>query len=194
MKPTFFPTPNDFRKWLEANHERHPELLVGFYKKGTGRPSITWPESVEQALCFGWIDGVRRSVDEHSYTIRFTPRKADSNWSAINIRTVNRLIEQGLMHRAGVTAFERRSEKRSVIYSYEQKKDHKLPPVFEKKLKANKEAWDFFQSRAPHYRRTAAYWVISAVKEETREKRLATLIADSAAGRLIGPLRPRKPR
>lgn len=193
MEPIFFETPADFRAWLEEHHADRSELLVGFHKKGTGRPSLTWPESVDQALCFGWIDGVRRSLDEHSYTIRFTPRKARSTWSAINIRRAGELIEAGLMNPAGLAALERRSDDRSRIYAYEQRAQAKLDPAAEKEFRANRKAWAFFSEQAPWYRRNATYWVISAKKEETRRKRLRTLIEDSAAGRTLRHLtRPAK--
>lgn len=193
MEPIFFETPADFRAWLEEHHADRSELLVGFHKKGTGRPSLTWPESVDQALCFGWIDGVRRSLDEHSYTIRFTPRKARSTWSAINIRRAGELIEAGLMAPAGLAALERRSDDRSRIYAYEQRAQAKLDPAAEKEFRANRKAWAFFSEQAPWYRRNATYWVISAKKEETRRKRLRTLIEDSAAGRTLRHLtRPAK--
>lgn len=193
MEPIFFETPADFRAWLEEHHADRSELLVGFHKKGTGRPSLTWPESVDQALCFGWIDGVRRSLDEHSYTIRFTPRKARSTWSAINIRRAGELIEAGLMTPAGLAALERRSDDRSRIYAYEQRAQAKLDPAAEKEFRANRKAWAFFSEQAPWYRRNATYWVISAKKEETRRKRLRTLIEDSAAGRTLRHLtRPAK--
>jgi uncharacterized protein YdeI (YjbR/CyaY-like superfamily) len=193
MEPIFFETPADFRAWLEEHHADRSELLVGFHKKVTGRPSLTWPQSVDQALCFGWIDGVRRSLGEHSYTIRFTPRKARSTWSAINIRRAGELIEAGLMNPAGLAAFERRSEDRSRIYAYEQRTQAKLAPAAEKEFRANRRAWAFFSEQAPSYRRTATYWVISAKKEETRRKRLKTLIEDSAAGRTLRHLtRPAK--
>ena len=126
MEPTFFATPEDFRAWLEAHHDTATELLVGFHKKGSGRPSITWPESVDQALCFGWIDGVRRRIDDDSYSIRFTPRKQRSNWSVVNVRRVGELTELGLMRPAGLAAFERRSDDRTAIYAYEQRKAAKL--------------------------------------------------------------------
>jgi uncharacterized protein YdeI (YjbR/CyaY-like superfamily) len=184
MKPTFFATPAEFRQWLEENHQRAAELLVGFYKKGSRQPSITWPESVDQALCFGWIDGVRKSIDEGSYTIRFTPRMG-AVWSAINIRKAGELTKLGLMRPAGIKAFAARDEKKSAIYSYEQRNSAQFPEVFEKQFRANQEAWDYFRSRAPWYRRTATYWVISAKREETKLKRLATLIEDSENQRPI---------
>jgi uncharacterized protein YdeI (YjbR/CyaY-like superfamily) len=188
MGPVFFATPADFRAWLEANHEKQAELLVGFYKVGSGRPSITWPESVDEALCFGWIDGVRRSLDAKSYTIRFTPRQPRSNWSAINIKRVEELRAAGKMTEAGLRAFEQRSDDKSAVYSYEQRQNAKLPPEFEARFQASSEAWSYFQAQPPWYRRTATYWVTSAKREETRRRRLDTLIADSAAGRSIGPL------
>jgi uncharacterized protein YdeI (YjbR/CyaY-like superfamily) len=188
VKPTFFATPSEFRAWFERHHATKSELLVGFYKRGSDRPSVTWPESVDQALCFGWIDGVRRSIDEASYTIRFTPRKARSNWSTINVNRVKELAAAGLMRPAGLEAFRRRSETKSGIYSYEQRESAKLSRADEARFRANKKAWAFFQEQAPWYRRTATYWVMSAKKEETRERRLATLIADSASRRTIGPL------
>lgn len=184
---TFFPTPADWRAWLQEHHADTAELLVGFYKKDSGRPSITWPESVDEALCFGWIDGVRRRIDEVSYSIRFTPRKRNSIWSAVNIKRVGELTELGLMHPAGLKAFEQRREAKSSIYAYEQEK-HELDPAYEQQFRANASAWAFFEAQPPWYRRTAIYWVTSAKKEETRLKRLATLIKDSAQGRTIGPL------
>ena len=190
MKPIFFSTPNDFRNWLTLNHETQKELLVGFYKKSSGKPSITWPESVREALCFGWIDGVRRNIDEARYSIRFTQRRPNSTWSAINIKLVEELTAAGLMHPAGVRAFERRKKDRSAIYAYEQRKTAALGPIFERRFRASPEAWKFFLAQAPWYRRTSTYWVISAKKEETRLKRLAILIDSSAAGRRIHQLNP----
>ena len=192
MKPTFFVTPTDFRAWLEENHEREPELLVGFHKKATGRPSITWPEAVDEALCFGWIDGIRRSLGDESYTIRFTPRKARSTWSAVNIRRVRELAAEGRMQPAGLKAFEARSEDRSAIYAYEQREAASLSPEQERELRADPKAWEFFQSRPPSYRRTAIWWVVSAKREETRARRLRTLVEDSANRRLLRHLRPRR--
>ncbi|POY37541.1 bacteriocin-protection protein [Solitalea longa] len=181
MKPTFFPTPDDFRKWLEQNHETSTEFLVGFYKVNSGKPSITWPESVNQALCFGWIDGVRKSIDEESYCIRFTPRKPTSIWSGINIKKVEELSKQGLMQPAGLAAFKKRTEAKSRVYSFE-KDPVNLSAEFEKKFKANSKAWDFFQSQAPWYKKNAIHWVMDAKQEVTKLKRLETLITKSAAG------------
>jgi len=193
MNPTFFATPDEFRAWFEARHDSETELLVGFYKKGTGRPSITWPESVDQALCFGWIDGVRRSVDTDSYSIRFTPRKARSIWSAVNIKRAKELRDLGLMYPNGLNAFEQRAAERSAIYAYEQRHAAALDEAAEQQFRANQQAWDFFQAQPPSYRKTALWWVISAKREETRLKRLATLIDDSAYGRTIRSLtRPAK--
>ena len=188
LKPRFFATPADFRGWLEKHHATARELVVGFHKRESGKPSITWPESVDQALCFGWIDGVRRSLDAGSYTIRFTPRKPTSTWSAVNMARVKELTEQGLMHPAGVKAFEARLAGKSAIYSYEQRAAASLDDAGERQFRANRKAWEFFQRQAPWYRRVSAYWVISAKREETRARRLETLIADSEAGRRIKPL------
>ena len=189
MKPTFFATPADFRKWFEENHDTAAELLVGFYKKGSGKPSISWPESVDEALCFGWIDGVRRSVDAESYSIRFTPRRPRSIWSNVNTKRVAELIEQGRMQARGLEAFKARDPKRSGIYAFEQRqKDQQLEPALEAKIRKNKKAWTFFQAQPPGYRRLMSVYVMSAKKEETRLRRLARLIDDSAAGRRVGIL------
>ena len=178
ISATFFTTPAHFRKWLEKNHSTASELIVGFYKVGTNKPSITWSESVDQALCFGWIDGVRRTIDEHSYCIRFTPRKPASIWSAINIAKIEELTKQGLMQASGLAAFEKRTESKSKIYSHEIA-EVKLSPDFEKQFKENKIAWNYFQSLAPSYRKPATNWVMSAKQETTRIKRLNELIEDS---------------
>lgn len=187
MDPTFFATPAELRAWFEEHHDTAQELWIGFYKKGSGTPSITWPEAVDEALCFGWIDSVRKSIDEASYTNRFTPRKPRSTWSAVNIKRVAELTELGLMRPTGLAAFERRTEDRSEIYGYEQK-DATLDVASEQQFRANQAAWDFFQAQAPSYRRAAIWWVISAKREETRPKRLDILIEDSAHGRTIRPL------
>lgn len=185
---TFFPTPADFRRWLEQNHDKVGELWVGFHKKGSGRPSITWPESVDEALCFGWIDGVRYSIDETSYRIRFTPRQPKSVWSDVNVKRVAALKKLGRMTAAGLAAFAKADPKRSGVYSFE-RKNARLGPAYEKKFKADKKAWDFFRAQPPSYRRLAAWYVISAKKEETRAGRLATLIKHCAVGRRLGPAR-----
>jgi uncharacterized protein YdeI (YjbR/CyaY-like superfamily) len=189
-EPVFFATPADFRVWLEANHDSAAELIVGFYKKASGKPSLTWPEAVDQALCFGWIDGVRRGHGEDAYTNRFTPRRRGSTWSAKNIARVGELIEAGEMTPAGLAAFEARTAARSAIYSYEQERAAAvLDAEQEREFRAQPAAWEWFQARPPGYRRSAIHWVVSAKRPETRARRLATLIEDSAAGRAIGPLR-----
>jgi uncharacterized protein YdeI (YjbR/CyaY-like superfamily) len=189
MQPKFFATPEDFRKWLEKNHDKETELSVGFYKKGSGKPSITWPESVDQALCFGWIDGVRHRIDDEAYKIRFTPRKPRSIWSAVNIKRIEELIEAGLVHQTGLDAYERRDDARSKIYAYE--REHvKLSKEHEAKFKKNRKAWEFFESQPPSYKKPALWWVASAKQEATRERRLETLIKDSENGERIAQLRP----
>jgi uncharacterized protein YdeI (YjbR/CyaY-like superfamily) len=162
---------------------------VVFYKKGSGKPSMTWSESVEEALCFGWIDGVRRGRDEESYTIRFTPRKPRSTWSKVNVAKVKQLIEEGRMRPAGLAAFERRTDDNTGVYSFERKQPAELPPEYEAELRANTRAAEYFDSRAPSYQRTAKHWVVSAKREETRLRRLRQLIADSAGGLDVKPLR-----
>jgi uncharacterized protein YdeI (YjbR/CyaY-like superfamily) len=155
MEPTFFATPDEFGAWLQEHHATASELLVGFHKKDSGRPSITWPQAVDQALCFGWIDGVRRRIDDASYSIRFTPRKARSTWSAVNVRRVGELTAEGLMHPAGLAAFERRSADRTAIYSYEQRRGAELDAEQERRFRANERAWAWFEAQPPSYRRTA---------------------------------------
>jgi uncharacterized protein YdeI (YjbR/CyaY-like superfamily) len=184
MEPTFFATPGEWRKWLVEHHDRRQELLVGFYKKDSGKPSITWPESVDHALCFGWIDGVRRRIDDQSYCIRFTPRKTSSVWSAVNIERIKELTAAGLMSPAGVRAFEGRKENRSRIYSFEQA-NIEFGPEQERQFRRNAPAWKFFQAQAPWYRRAATWWVVSAKREETKAKRLTALMADSEHGRAV---------
>jgi uncharacterized protein YdeI (YjbR/CyaY-like superfamily) len=187
-KVLFFATSDDFRTWLEQHHAIEKELLVGFYKRDSGKPSVTWPESVDCALSYGWIDGVRNSIDGISYQIRFTPRKPTSTWSAVNVKRVAELTKIGLMRPAGLKAFEARKGDKTGIYAYEQRKNAKLTPAYEKQFRANKRAWEFFQSQPRWYQRTASYRVISAKQEETRQKRLNQLIKDSAAGRPIKEL------
>ncbi|MCA1581427.1 MAG: YdeI/OmpD-associated family protein [Acidobacteria bacterium] len=189
MKPKFFATPAAFRAWLEAHHETRKELLVGFHKKGSGKPSITWPESVDEALCFGWIDGVRHRLDETAYTIRFTPRRPRSNWSAVNVARVAELTSQDRMRPAGNRAFAARTPERTGIYAFERNEAAKLTPAQEKTLRANRKAAAFFDAQPPGYRKLVTHWVISARQEETRERRLRQLIADSEAGLRIGALR-----
>jgi uncharacterized protein YdeI (YjbR/CyaY-like superfamily) len=192
VKPTFFATPADFRAWLEKNHAKATELLVGFYKKTSGRASLTWPESVDEALCFGWIDGVRRSLGDEAYTIRFTPRRPRSIWSAINIAKVQQLTKAGLMRPAGKAAFAKRTDDRSAIYSFEQRKAATLDAGQERLFRANKKAWAFFSAQPPGYRKVAVFYVTSAKKEETRLRRLERLIGDSQSGRRIGLLERRE--
>lgn len=195
IEPVFFATPAAFRAWLDANHATARELWVGFHRKGSGRPSITWPESVAEALCVGWIDGVRRSVDDERYTIRFSPRKAGSTWSAVNIALMERLLAEGRVREAGRRAFERRTTTRSGIYAYEQ--DHvavALDADSERRFRSHRAAWAYFQARPASYRKTAIWRVMSAKRPETRAKRLAELIACSAEGRTIPSLTRAKPR
>jgi len=192
MKLVFFRSPSDLRQWFEKHHTTAQELWVGYYKKSSGKPSITWPESVDQALCFGWIDGIRKSVDDISYAIRFTPRKLVSVWSAVNIKRAQALIEQGHMRPAGLKAFQARQENKSGIYSYEQRRAQ-LEEPYNRLLKNNKAAWDFFQAQPPSYRKAASWWVTSAKKEETRLKRLEKLIEDSARGQTLPQMTRKKP-
>lgn len=182
--PIFFPTPADFRAWLEANHTSAAELWVGYYRKGVARPGMIWSESVDQALCFGWIDGVRQRINDESYTNRFTPRRRGSNWSQVNIKRALELIEAGLMQSAGLAAFEARDKASAGEYSYESRPQG-LDEACEVELRADAAAWTYWEAQPPHYRKGAAHWVMSAKREETRRKRLATLIEDSAAGRRI---------
>jgi uncharacterized protein YdeI (YjbR/CyaY-like superfamily) len=188
VKPAFFKRPADYRTWLEANHESESELLVGFHKRDSGRESMSWPESVAEALCFGWIDGVRRRVDDESYTIRFTPRKSSSIWSTVNTKKMRELIAEGLVRPAGMRAFERRSEKKSSIYAYENRSTAVLDADSERELKRHKAAWKFFEACPPWYKRTAIWRIISAKRPETRAKRLAELITCCAEGRSLPTL------
>ena len=184
LKPKFFKSPSEFRKWLAVHHANAEELLVGFYKKSTGKPSITWPESVDEALCFGWIDGIRRRIDEDSYSIRFTPRKTSSTWSTVNIKRAQELTQERRMTPAGQKAFQARKENRSGIYSYEQRSAELVEP-YAGKLRRNKAALNFFASQSASYRKAANWWVVSAKQEETRLRRLEKLIQLSAAGQTI---------
>ena len=184
MKPEFFQTPADFGTWLEKNHATATELWVGFYKKDSGKPSITWPESVDQALCFGWIDGIRKGLDEISYQIRFTPRRRGSIWSAINIKRAKELVRQKQMRPTGLKAFAARIENKSGIYSYEQR-SAELKQPYANLLKKNKAASNFFKKQPPSYRKMIGWWIISAKKEETRMARLAKLISESAKGKRL---------
>jgi uncharacterized protein YdeI (YjbR/CyaY-like superfamily) len=189
-KPRFFATADHFRAWLEKHHASATELVVGFHKRHTGRASMTWTESVREALCYGWIDGIRRSLGDDSYTIRFTPRKPSSNWSSRNVRHVEELMRAGRMAPAGLAAFEARRPDRTGVYSFERRHPARLEPAQEKQFRANKAAWKFFESQPPSYRKTAVHWVVSAKREETRSRRLAQLIEDSAAGRRLAQLTP----
>ncbi len=188
MTPTFFVTEQDFRSWLEKNHDKETELWVGFYKIDSGKPSLTWPESVDQALCFGWIDGLRKSIDKESYCIRFSPRKSGSIWSGINIRKVEKLKKLGLMHSAGLAAFDKRTDRKSIIYSYENKPE-KLTDDLELIFRTHPKAWEFFLSMTASYQRTTIFWIMSAKQEPTRQKRLKELITDSENRLKIKPLR-----
>jgi len=181
MIPKFFPSQNDFRQWLEENHEKETEIIVGFYNVKSGKGGMTWSEAVDQALCFGWIDGVRRNVDEESYSNRFTPRKPNSNWSAVNVKKVEELTAKGLMKPAGIAAFEKRREDKTAIYAYENKPTE-FPQEFEQIFRANAKAWEFFERQANWYKRTIMYWVLSAKQAETQFKRLEKLITESETG------------
>ncbi|MEA2461375.1 MAG: hypothetical protein QOH90_1552 [Actinomycetota bacterium] len=183
-EPHFFKSPAEFRRWLDKNHAAQTEVWVGFYKKATGKPTMTWSDAVDQALCYGWIDGVRYRHDDESYRQRFTPRTARSTWSSVNVAKVAELKKKGLMKPAGLAAFEARRENKTGIYSYENRPE-KLPAAHEKVFKKDKGAWKFFEAQARSYRRAAIWWVISAKKEETRKRRLASLISDSGEGRRV---------
>lgn len=184
MQATFFSNQLEFRKWLEKNHKTKQELIVGYYKVNSNKPSMTWSQSVDQALCFGWIDSVRKSIDHESYCIRFTPRKSTSIWSAINIKKVEELIKQGLMKPEGLASFELRKEHKSKIYSYE-KEAEKLPARFEKIFKANKKAWDFFKNQSASYQKQMTHRITDAKQETTKIKRLQLLITESESGKKV---------
>jgi uncharacterized protein YdeI (YjbR/CyaY-like superfamily) len=190
MQPTTFETPDDFRAWLERHHDTATELWVGFHRKSTGRPSMTWAEAVDEALCFGWIDGKTKRIDEGSWMIRFTPRRRGSVWSARNIGRVQELRRLRRMRPAGLRAFEARREDRSGIYSYEQRHRAVLDPAFEARFRKRRKAWAWFEAKAPSYRQAAIRWVMTAKREETRERRLHQLIEASAAGTTVPPLTP----
>jgi len=192
MTPIFFNNQDEFRSWLEQNHQAETELWVGYYKIETGKPSMTWSQSVDQALCFGWIDGIRQSVDRESYCIRFTPRKKTSKWSTINIAKVEELTRQGLMQPAGLDAFKYCKESNSRVYSFESR-SKELPGEFEKAFKANPAAWEFFTSQPPSYKKTVVHWVLSAKQKETRLTRFEKLISESEKQvRLFGQYRKTK--
>lgn len=192
MKPTFFRTPSAFRTWLETHHARSGELWVGYRKKDSGKPSITWPESVDEALCYGWIDGIRKRIDDISYMIRFTPRRAGSVWSSVNIARAQALIDERRMRPAGLEAFAARTENRSGIYSYEQRPED-LPEPYARLLKKQRVAWTFFQAQPPSYRRAATWWIVSAKKDDTRLKRVEKLAACSAQGLRVPEFTLQKP-
>lgn len=183
----YFATPAEFRTWLEANHATRTELWAGFHKKSSGKPSLTWSEAVDQALCFGWIDGIRVSIDGERYANRFTPRRLGSTWSAVNLKKVADLKENGLMTPAGLAAYEARRPEKTQRYSYDGR-DIPFDEASEERFRSNPGAWAFFQCQAPGYRRTAGFWVMGAKREETRRSRLAQLIEDSANGRWIKQL------
>lgn len=191
MDAQFFDTPADLRAWFERHHDSAPELFVGYWKKGSGRTGVTHPEAIEQALCFGWIDSVGRGIDDKSYQVRFTPRRKGSVWSKINLAKIAELTEKGLMHPAGLTAFEQRKPDRVAVYSHEQPTDAVFDQDQIALFRAQASAWEWFCAQSPSYRRSAVHWVVSAKRPDTRERRLAQLVADSAAGRKVPPLAPR---
>lgn len=180
--PQFFATPAEFRQWLERHADGSTELIVGFHKVGSNRPSMRWPESVDEALCYGWIDGVRRRIDEHSYLIRFAPRKPSSTWSAVNIAKYHKLHAAGRVRPAGTKAFAHRTDEKSVTYSYEQEETASLSSNEEREFRKHKAAWRYFESTPPSYRKTVLHWIVSARKPETRASRLAKLVEASALG------------
>jgi uncharacterized protein YdeI (YjbR/CyaY-like superfamily) len=190
MKPTFFAKQADFRKWLAKNYEKKAELLVGYYKVGSGKASMTWPESVDEALCYGWIDGVRKSIDADSYSIRFTPRRQGSFWSNKNIASAKRLIKAGRIKPAGLKAYKQRLGVKSGAYSFEQEEIAPFSPPLAKKFKANKTAWAFFNRQPPGYQKTMRHWVMTAKQEKTQMKRLKQLIETSGREKRIDLLSP----
>ena len=181
MKPTFFATPAAFRAWLKKHHKTADELWVGFYRKDFGKPTITWQESVDEALCFGWIDGIRKKISDEAYTNRFTPRRAGSNWSAINIAKVAELTKKKRMRASGLAAFAKRTEAKSRIYTYE-KASVAFDKAIERKFQVNRKAWAFFQAQPPYYRKLMTGWVNGAKQEETRWRRLDKLIEACESG------------
>ena len=191
MKPKFFSTPAEFRQWLEENHDKASESWIGFHKKSSEKKSITYPEALDEALSFGWIDGVRKKLNETSYIQRFTPRKPRSIWSLVNVRHVERLKKEGRMHESGLAAYERRTPERTGIYSFENR-PRELSPAYEKRFRQNKKAWEFFEKQAPYYKRLVIYRIMEAKKEETQIRRLEQLIECSAKGERLGLLKPQK--
>lgn len=190
--PKYFRSPEAFRQWLERHHDSAEEVWVGYWKKHTGKPSLTWSEAVDQALCFGWIDGIVRRVDDERHVQRFTPRRPKSIWSKVNVDKVKALTRAGLMHPAGLKVFKARGAEHTVGYSVAER-DGTLDPGFEKRFRRNRKAWAWYEQQSPSYRRTTAHWVMSAKREATRERRLEHLISDSAAGQKIPPLREASP-
>lgn len=188
-----FSSPEEFRKWLAKNHAAATELFVGFYKKSSGKKGATYSEALDEALCFGWIDGVRRSINSESYTIRFTPRRPKSIWSLVNVRHVKRLQKSGKMAEPGIKAFALREKHRTGIYSFEQKRPG-LSARFKKLFRANAPAWEFFTKQAPWYQRTAGHWVVRAKQDETRMRRFAKLVEVSGKGRRLDQLTPKGQR
>lgn len=193
MAPKFFASAGDFRRWLGQNHATERELLIGFHKKASGRGGLTYPEALDEALCFGWIDGVRKSAGDEAYTIRFTPRRAGSIWSLVNIRHVERLTEAGRMHAAGTKAFAARDPKKTGVYSFE-KRPEVFPAELERQFRANKRAWEFWGQQPPGYRRLMISWVTSAKTAPTRDGRMEIVLRNSAAGRRVNLLAPRRER
>ena len=191
MKPTFFATRRELRSWLDEHHDSATELWVGLYKKRSGRPSVTWSEVVDEALCFGWIDGIRRGIDDQSYMNRITPRKPNSNWSEVNIRRVQELTRRRRMRAAGLKAFRERRDAPASGLRYEQRYAVKLDAASDRRFRNEQEAWRWFQAQPDGYQASARLWVMSAKRPQTRERRLDTLIEDSANGRRVPPLRPR---
>ncbi|MGJ4745062.1 YdeI/OmpD-associated family protein [Leptospira sp. SA-E8] len=186
MIPKFFKTGKEFRTWLSKNYKKESEILLGFYKTKSSKKGISYGEAIDQALCFGWIDGIRKGIDEESYSARFTPRKTGSIWSKVNIKRIQELIQEGLVQESGLQAFHS-EKKKTAQYSFEQEKIE-LPSVYKKQFQKTTKAWEFFQSQAPYYQRTAIWWVISPKKEETRLKRLDILISDSQSQKRIDAL------
>jgi uncharacterized protein YdeI (YjbR/CyaY-like superfamily) len=189
MDPIFFPSPAALRAWLARHHAREAELEVGFWKVGTGRPSMTWPESVDEAICFGWIDGLRRSLGPDGYVIRFTPRRTGSAWSAVNRRKAEALVAAGRMAPAGLKAWEARPDREDAGYSFESRVADRLPPAMERRLRASASAWTWFSARPPGERRSTVHWVTSAKQEATRARRLEVLIETAARGVHIPPFK-----
>lgn len=193
MDATFFDTPEELRRWLEENHATAPELYVGFHKKGSGKTGVTYAQALDEALCFGWIDGVRKRIDDARFTIRFTRRKRGSVWSEVNVKRAGELEAEGRMTPEGLAAFRARDETKTAAYSYEAQ-HRPLDPALEERFRAHPEAWAFFEAQPPYYRRAAQWFVMSAKREETRLRRLEQLIGDSAAGRRLDAVTYKQPK